>query len=499
MTALPDYILVGVSIVLLLSVFASKVSERFGVPALLLFLVLGMMAGSEGLVGVHFDNPELAQFIGVMALVLILFSGGLSTYWQSVRPVMYEGAILATLGVFLTALIMSLFAQALLGFSFLQGLLLGSIVASTDAAAVFSILRSKGLGLKGKLRQLLELESGSNDPMAVLLTVGAIKLITQEVTSPASLIILFLQNMTFGALFGYVMGRLSVFLVNRLRLGYEGLYPVLTLSLILFTYGITDFLGGNGFLAVYLAGIIMGNQDFIHKRSLLHFHDGLSWVMQITMFFTLGLLVFPSRLLAVAGIGLLLAGCLMFVARPLSVFLCLLPIRIGWREKTFTCWVGLRGAVPIILATYPFLANLPQADLIFNVIFFVVLTSVLFQGTSVPLAAKWLKVDFPEPAKPLYPIEYTPMEGLKTKLQELPIPNGSFAIGKRIVELKFPAGFLIILVARGYEFLVPSGGTELAAGDILLVLAEEETFQKVKNCLTGIDQDQVNAGTNQEI
>jgi len=481
MAPIPDYILIGIALVLVLSVFASKVAERFGIPALLLFLALGMLLGSEGPGGIYFDDPALAQFVGVVALTLILFSGGLYTDWNGIRPVLWQGTILSTLGVFLTALVMSIFAKALLGFSFLEGLLLGSIVSSTDAAAVFAILRSKGLGLKGRLRQLLELESGSNDPMAVFLTIVAIQLIIQEITSPSSLLFFFVRQMVLGAAFGYGMGRGIVFLVNRLRLGYDGLYPVLTLSLVLLTYGLADFLGGNGFLAVYLAGIIVGNRDFIHKRSLLHFHDGLAWLMQITMFLTLGLLVFPSRLAPIAGIGLLLAGCLMFAARPLGVFLCLLPFRLGWRENTFTSWVGLRGAVPIILATYPYLAKLPQADLIFNIIFFVVLTSVLFQGTSVPLAAKWLQVDVPEPVRPLYPIEYTPIEGLKTSLRELFIPAGSPAAGKRIVELKLPAGFLIILVARGGEFLVPGGGTRIETGDTLLVLTEEEIFQQVND------------------
>jgi potassium/hydrogen antiporter len=489
MTSLPDYILVSISVILLLSILASKISERFGIPSLLLFLVLGMLAGSEGPGGIYFDNPAIAQFIGVVALVIILFSGGLSTDWSGVRTVLLEGAILSTLGVFLTALIMSVFAKLLFGFSFLEGLLLGSIVSSTDAAAVFSILRSKGLGLIGRLKQLLELESGSNDPMAVLLTIGTIKMISQEITSPIELCILFIQNMTLGAVFGYGMGKVSIFLVNKLRLGYEGLYSVLTLSLVLFTYSFTDYLGGNGFLAVYISGIIMGNREFIHKRSLLNFHDGLAWLMQITMFLTLGLLVFPSKLIPIAGIGFLLAGCLMFIARPLSVLLCLLPFQLSWREKIYTSWVGLRGAVPIILATYPFLAKLPQADLIFNIIFFVVLTSVLFQGTSVPLAAKWLQVNLPEPSKPLYPLEYTPVEGVKTKLQELPIPAGSCAAGKRIVELNLSPGFLIVLLARGGEFLVPSGGTELAAGDILLVLAEEEIFQRVKDKLCDVNGD----------
>jgi potassium/hydrogen antiporter len=475
----PDYILIGIALLLVLSVLVSKISERFGVPTLLLFLGLGMLAGSEGPGGIYFDNPGAAQFIGVVSLALILFSGGLFTEWKNIKPVMVQGVILATLGVFLTALTMAVFAMKLLGFTFLEGLLLGSIISSTDAAAVFSILRSKGLSLKGELKQLLELESGSNDPMAVFLTIIVIQMLIQPPASPLDLIFIFLSQMTLGAILGYLMGLCIVFLVNRLHLGYEGLYSVLTLSLVLLTYGLADFLGGNGFLAVYLAGIVVGNRDFIHKRSLLHFHDGLAWLMQITMFLTLGLLVFPSRIVPVAGVGLLLAAFLMFVARPLSIFLCLLPTRYNLREKTYVSWVGLRGAVPIILATYPFMAHLPQAALLFNLVFFVVLTSALFQGTSVPLVAKWLRVDAPEPTKLIYPIEYTPMAGLKSYLQELPIPPGSEAIGKRILDLNLPPGFLIILIARGPEFKVPSGGTKLEPGDTLLVLTEEKLYQQV--------------------
>jgi len=397
MISVSEYALIGFALLLLLSVLASKVSERFGIPALLLFLVLGMLAGSDGPGGIYFDDAALAQFVGVTALSLILFSGGLDTDWNSVRPVFKYGLTLSTLGVLLTTLLVGLFTQVVLRSSLLEGLLLGAIVSSTDAAAVFSILRSKGVSLKGQLKPLLELESGSNDPMAVFLTISLVQLLTQPATSLANLILLFGVQMSLGVIAGYVMGKGIVFLANHLRLGYEGLYPVLTLSSVLFTYGVTNLIGGSGFLAVYLAGIVAGNHDFIHRRSLLRFHDGIAWLMQIAMFLTLGLLVFPSRLVPIGGASLLIALWLVFIARPASVFVSLFPIRaLSVREKTLVSWVGLRGAVPIVLATYPLLARIPQADLIFNVVFFIVLTSVLLQGTTIPLMARWLGVDEPD-------------------------------------------------------------------------------------------------------
>jgi cell volume regulation protein A len=320
-----ENILISASILLLVSVLASKISDRFGVPALLLFLILGMLAGSDGPGGIYFDDPVLAQFIGVIALVLILFSGGLDTEWKLVRPVLKEGLLLSTFGVFITAIVTGVFASKLLGFTLVEGLLFGAIVSSTDAAAVFSVLRSKGIGLKGQLKPLLELESGSNDPMAIFLTIGLIEIITQPDSAPASLIGLFLRQMLIGAALGYGMGRLMLFFINRLKLGYEGLYTVLTLALMFLAFGVTAVAGGSGFLAVYIAGIVLGNHDFVHKRSILRFHDGLAWLMQIAMFLTLGLLVFPSRLVPIALEGLLLACILMFVARPSSVFISLLP------------------------------------------------------------------------------------------------------------------------------------------------------------------------------
>ena len=485
-----ELILVSVSLLLLISVLVSKISDRFGIPTLLLFLALGMLTGSDGPGGVYFDNPAIAQFVGIIALVLILFSGGLSTRWKSIAPVLKHGLALSTVGVFLTALIMAFFAHVALGFSITDGLLVGAIVSSTDAAAVFSILRSKSLGLKGQLKPLLELESGSNDPMAVFLTIGLVQVLTQPATQMTDLVFMFVLGMSIGAVVGYVVGRATSWLINELKLGYEGLYPVLTLSLALLTYSLSASIYGNGFLAVYVAGLVLGNHDFIHKRSLLRFHDGLAWIMQIVMFLTLGLLVFPSRLPAVFGIGLVSAVWLMFVARPVSVFASLVLSRFNWREKTFLSWAGLRGAVPIILATYPLLAGIPQADLFFDIVFFVVLTSVLLQGTSLPFAARWLRVDAPMLPKRVYPIEYSPGAGLKSELRDLFIPPESGFVGKAIVELGLPAELLVILIAREGEFILPTGATELRANDTLLVLSEEQEYNQVRSlaCKTAGDR-----------
>jgi cell volume regulation protein A len=475
-----EYILLATALLLALSVLASKASSRLGVPALLLFLLLGMLAGSDGPGGIEFDDAWLAQSLGVVALVFILFAGGLDTPWEHVRSVIWPAFALSTLGVALTALLTGWFATVLLGFTWLEGLLLGAIVSSTDAAAVFGVLSSKNISLKGPLKPLLELESGSNDPMAIFLTIGLTRLLVDPEARVSDLVPIFFLQMTLGAGLGYGMGRLMTTLVNSLRLEYEGLYPVLTMALVLLTYGAVTVAGGNGFLAAYLAGLVMGNYPFIHKRSLMHFHNGLAWLMQITMFFTLGLLVFPSRLVPVAGVSLLIATFLMFIARPVAVFVTLLPTALTWREQLMVSWVGLRGAVPIILATFPRLAGVPQAEMMFNVVFFTVLTSVLLQGTSLPLVAKWLGVDAPLPEKPLYPLDFVPTGRENSDLVEIAIPPNGAAAGRQIVEVGLPRGALVVLVNRDDEFLVPSGGTVLEAGDRLLVLADQGKLSGVR-------------------
>lgn len=478
-----------ISILLILSIAASKISDRFGIPALLVFLILGMLAGSEGIGGIDFDNPAIAQFIGVIALALIIFSSGFSTKWKRVRPVFAWGFLLSTFGVIITALVVGVFSAVILGFSLKEGLLLGSIVSSTDAAAVFSVLRSRGISLKGLLKPLLEFESASNDPMAVLLTIGMIQVLTQPDASLSESVGLFFLQISLGLAAGYVMGKCIPYLVNRLKLGYDGLYPVLTLALALFTYGFANMVGGNGFLAVYLAGIITGNSNLIHKRSLLHFHDGVAWLMQITMFLALGLLVFPSHLIPVMGASLLITAFLMFVARPLAVFLCLLPSRFTTGERVLVSWVGLRGSVPIILATFPLMAGIAEAEQIFNVIFFVVLTSVLLQGTTIQLAARWLGVDAPLQEQRVYPIEFNPDSGFKGELNELVIPAGSKVVGKKLVELGIPQECLIVLIVRGNEYILPSGATSLAGGDTLLVLSDKETFARIVSEINTKGQD----------
>jgi len=478
-----QHALVVASILLLLSVVISKASGKLGVPALLLFLAIGMLAGVEGPGHIHFNDLQLAQSIGIVALALGVFAGGLETDWARVRPVLRKGLALSTLGVFITAALVGVFAKVALGFSLLEGLLLGSIVSSTDASTVFAVLRGSRVSLKGHLKPLLELESGSNDPMAVFLTMSAIYLLTHPGALAASLIPQFVLQMTLGAVLGVAMGRGAVLLINSLRLEHEGLYPVLSLSLVLLTYGATASLGGNGFLAVYLAGLWMGNSDFIHKTRVIRFHDGLAWLMQIGMFLTLGLLVVPSRVLTIWPLGCAVALFLILVARPVSVFLTLFPSRLDMREKALVAWVGLRGATPIILATFPLLAGLPKASLIFNLVFFVVVTSVLLKATSLRWVAQRLKVNAPVPRKRQYPLEFVRTHGVKSDLMELRIPQDSAAVGRAIVELGLPKGTLVVLIGRGDEFMIPNGGTVLEQGDSMLVLADKDSLWQTKRIL----------------
>jgi potassium/hydrogen antiporter len=476
-----EYIIFGASVLLLVSIFAGKAATRLRVPALLIFLLVGMFAGSEGPGGVKFEDPWVAQLFGVLALAFIIFSGGLHSSWKRVAPVLWPGVSLSTIGVFLTALLVGLFAHLILGFSLLTGLLLGAIVSSTDAAAVFSVMGSSGTRLKGNLKELLEFESASNDPMAVILTLGFVHLITNPAATYWSMFSLLLMQMALGLLIGYGMGRATIFIVNRLRLDYEGLYPVLTLSLVLFTYGATAAIGGSGFLAVYIAGLIMGGSEFVHKKSLTRFHDALAWLLQITMFLILGLLVFPSHLVPVIFSGIVTSLFLIFIARPLGVFLSLPFGRTSLNERLFISWVGLRGAVPIILATFPLLAGVPNAELIFNLVFFIVITSVLLQGSTIPVIARWLGLDVPGAEDQIKQVEFEfPYDEDSDKI-EITLPESSRAVGMQVVELSLPKSALIMLITRGETSVVPRGGTVLEEGDKLLVLAEIEDIPEVRS------------------
>jgi cell volume regulation protein A len=464
-------LLFGAALCLLIAIVVSKFAVKAGVPVLLLFLGIGMLIGSDGLGGVYFDNPALAQSIGVVALAFIIFSGGLDTSWRDMKRVLRPGLALSTLGVTITAVSVGIFAALALGFSLAEGVLLGAIISSTDAAAVFAVLRGKNVHLKGRLKPLLELESGSNDPMAVFLTLGMIQIVTMPEQSVLSLIPFFIQQMGIGALAGYAIGTAAVAIINRLRLEYDGLYPVLTVALVMFTYGATAVIGGNGFLAVYIVGLVMGRANFIHKRSLVQFHDGVAWLMQITMFVTLGLQVFPSQLPEVAVAGIATAAFLIFIARPLSVILSLSLSRFRWREKHFISWVGLRGAAPIVLATFPLLARVEAADYIFHLVFFIVLTSVLLQGTLMIPIARLLRVYNENARGPRSPLAYVLNEtNMTNDLIEVTIQENSQADGRQILDLNLPADVLVVLIGRGSDMIVPRGATILEAGDRVLMM-----------------------------
>ena len=395
-----NILLIG-SVLLLLSILGGKTTSRWGVPTLIFFLLVGILAGSEGIGGIPFDDPPLAQLIGVVALNFILFSGGLGTNFRTIEPVLKKGLALSTLGVVLTALSVGIFVHLLLGFSMPVGLLLGAIISSTDAAAVFSILRGRGVHLKGDLAHVLELESGSNDPMAYFLTISLTTIAKEGSFHAGELLMLCIKGFVIGALMGYATGKGSLWLINRIHLPNKGLYFVLLMALALFSYSATETLGGNGYLSIYICAVLLGSSDFVHKRILIQFYDGIAWLMQIILFLTLGLLVFPSRVLAVAGPGLLISAFLIFIARPIGVFGALLFFggkgsrKTDPRSKIFLSWVGLRGAVPIVFATYPLIAGLPESNLIFNLVFFIAVSSVLVQGTTLPAVARWLNLTVP--------------------------------------------------------------------------------------------------------
>ncbi|MEJ1238200.1 potassium/proton antiporter [Chryseolinea sp. T2] len=481
MTFSVENVLLLGSLLLFLSIIASKTSFHIGVPSLILFLVVGMLAGSDGPGGIFFNDFKTAKLLGVAALNFILFSGGLETKWESIRPILWQGFSLSTIGVLITAVTVGWFTSYLMGYTLLEGLLLGAIVSSTDAAAVFSILRSRKVGLKGNLRPLLELESGSNDPMAFFLTVSMIYLLEDPDASFASLIPRFFKGMALGALAGYASGKIMTFVINKIKLDIDGLYPVLILSLVFFTYSFTDFIGGNGFLAVYISAVMLGNSNFLHKKSLIRFYDGQAWLMQIVMFLTLGLLVFPHEIVPLLGPGVLISAFLIFIARPVAVLTSMIFFpELNIRKKLFLSWVGLRGAVPIIFATYPLIAGIPVAKDIFNLVFFISVSSVLLQGTTLAHVARWLHVSVPEKIRRRFPLDFELKEDFSSELFEVDIPGTSGAVGKTVMNLDLPKTALIVLIHRDGKYITARGETEILAQDHLLIMADtKETVQEV--------------------
>ncbi|MDR2908228.1 MAG: potassium/proton antiporter [Bacteroidales bacterium] len=471
------------SLLLFFSIFVGKIGYKFGVPALLLFLLVGILAGGEGFGGIYFEDFKTAQNIGTVALCVILFSGGLDTQYSEIRPVLKQGLLLATLGVVLTAFAMAGFIYLVLDIffpdfqlTFIESLLLASVMSSTDSASVFSILRSRGLSLKHNLRPMLELESGSNDPIAYMLTIVIIGIITGETSGFWDIALTFGMQLVLGVLEGVLIGRLFVRIINRINVGHDSLYPILVLTGALFIFSFTSFVGGNGFLAVYLGGLVIGNHKFIHKRTSKDFFEGFAWLMQIVMFLTLGLLVNPSELIPIMGAGLILALGLILFARPIAVILCLFPFkRMMNKDRTYVSWVGLRGAVPIIFAIYPLVYDIPHAKLMFNFVFFITIVSLLVQGTSLSWFADLLKLTHQiSKRRRLKHFDVAFSEDVKSIMTEINVNNNSLQHGSHVMDLPIPDNSLVVMVKRGSKYILPKGNTPLQENDKLLVLTDDE-------------------------
>lgn len=473
-------LLIG-SILLFVSIVVGKTGYRFGVPALLLFLVVGMLFGSDGL-GLQFHNVKEAQFIGMVALSIILFSGGMDTKFTEIRPILSPGVVLSTVGVLLTALFTGLFIWWLSGMSWTNiylpittSLLLAATMSSTDSASVFAILRSQKMNLKHNLRPMLELESGSNDPMAYMLTIVLIQFIQSSGMGAGAILGSFVVQFLVGAVAGYALGKGAIWMLNKINLDNPSLYPILLLAFVFFTFSLTDRLQGNGYLAVYIAGMMVGNYRTKFQKETAAFMDGLSWLFQIIMFLALGLLVNPHEMLEVACVALLIGVFMILVGRPLSVFLCLLPFRkLKFKSRLFVSWVGLRGAVPIIFATYPVVADVPGSNVIFNIVFFITIVSLVVQGTTVSFVARLLHLSTPlEKTGNDFGVELP--EEIGSDLSDLLVTEEMLAEADTLRDMNLPQGTLVMIVKRGDEFLVPNGTLKLHVGDKLLLISEKRS------------------------
>lgn len=469
-----EYVLLGAAVLIILCVFASKATERMGIPTLVVFLGIGVLAGSEGLAKIEFNNAYATQSLGILALAYILFSGGLDTKYKTIKSSLRNGLALSTFGVIFTCLFVGCFIHFILGFSMLESFLIGAIISSTDAGAVFTVLRSKNIHLKGDLKPLLELESGSNDPMAVFLTTSILQLMQFPDFDLIDMVPILFMQMIIGSIAGHLAGHGMAMLFNKVKLRIEGLYTVLSIAAVIFIYSATQAMKGNGFLAVYMAGVVLGNQTFVLKKSLTLVHDGLSWLMQSAMFLTLGLLIYPSQVIKVSGPGILIALFMILVARPVSVFLSLAFSKLNIREKGLVSWVGLRGSVPVVLATYPLVAGIENANIIFNIVFFVALSSLIIQGTTIPYISKLLKVDdpFAPPNR-----EYSSTPGHLGDIVNVDVPECSPVAHRSIVELHIPhQKVLIIAIERKGEVIIPRGSTTFEPNDKISLIADDESL-----------------------
>ena len=475
-----NILLIG-AILIFCSILISKTGYRFGIPTLLLFLLVGMGFGSDGL-GLQFNSAAEAQFIGMIALSIILFTGGMDTKIADIRPVLPQGILLSTVGVLLTTLLTGGFIYYLsrwtatnISMSLITCLLLAATMSSTDSASVFNLLRSQKMNLKENLRPMLELESGSNDPMAYMLTIALIQVIASGSDLHIGLVAKdLLIQFFFGGVIGFAFGKFTVWLVNKINLSNGSLYPILLLSLIFITFTTTDLLKGNGYLAVYIAGVVVGNARLAYRKEINTFMNGLTWLSQIVMFLSLGLLVNPHEMLDVAGVALLIGLFMIVVARPVSVFACLLPFRkMTNRARWFVSWVGLRGAVPIIFATYPVVAAIPDSNQLFNIVFFITLLSLIFQGMTIASGARMLHLDLPQEKEGNeFGVELP--DEIDSRLEDQTLTEEMLVNGNRLMDMDIPKGTLVMLVKRGNEFIIPNGQVELHAGDKLLYIKENQ-------------------------
>jgi cell volume regulation protein A len=466
---LPTAIALAVTGILLgASALASRASGRLGVPFALLFLVVGMLAGSDGIGGIEFEDYALTFRVGTVALVLILFDGGLNTSVSSLRRVLAPATVLATVGVAGTAALTALGARAL-GFGWAESLLVGAIVSSTDAAAVFSTLRNAGIQVRSRVAHLLEVESGVNDPMAVILTLAVTGALLEGSGPSWRILPDTVVQLAVGIAGGLAVGYLGLWVLARVRLAASGLYPVMTLSLAFVAFGAPTLLWGSGFVAVYVAAVVLGNGALPYVSGLRRVHDAMAWFSQIAMFLLLGLLAFPTRLAAVAGPGLALGLFLALVARPIVVAALLLPFRVPRREVVFVAWVGLRGAVPIMLATFPVLSGVAGARHVFDVVFFVVVVSTIVQGTTIRWLARALGLEIPSPPAPRAALEIVSTQQLAGEVLSYYVEPASAVAGSRISDLPFPEGSAVMLVVRGRELVAARGRTVLQPGDHVYV------------------------------
>ena len=479
-----NILLIG-AVLIFSSILISKTGYRFGIPTLLLFLLVGMGFGSDGL-GLQFNSASEAQFIGMIALSIILFTGGMDTKIRDIRPVMAQGILLSTVGVLITTLLtggfiyfLSIYTSTQIAMPLLTCLLLAATMSSTDSASVFNLLRSQKMNLKENLRPMLELESGSNDPMAYMLTIALIQVITSGSDLHIGVIG---QNLLiqffFGGVIGFALGQFAIWLINKIGLSNSSLYPILLLSLVFITFTVTDLLKGNGYLAVYITGVVVGNARLAYRKEINTFMNGLTWLFQIVMFLSLGLLVNPHEMLEVAPVALLIGLFMIVVARPISVFACLLPFRkMTNHARWFVAWVGLRGAVPIIFATYPVVAEIPGSNQIFNIVFFITLLSLIFQGMTIASGARVLHLDLPE-EKDGNEFGVELPDEIDSQLMDQTLTAEMLENGNRLVDMDIPRGTLVMLVKRGNEFIIPNGQVELQVGDKLLYISENRKEDK---------------------